>query len=416
MPNQAGANGGGNRLELQAKRQFVAGAGGATVDLQGTNVLFTDVRASYGLDKCTEFFGGTGEIRVVNTGAAEAKIYCYGYHDASFRGKFTSYVPVTGDQGLEFRNAEWCVPEGVTNTFTQIAEDRFVLRFGRLSGKGTLAAQAIQTYIPARFCLGQDDAATADFEGTLNVYYGSSTLGALQLVKVGNNAQRISGAANTFEGHTIVRAGSLLVGNDSPATAGASGALGQAMVYVGDEATPEGASPALLADGAYTIANELRVHDFSPASATPVLGGTANADGATFSGAVRLYRDVAFRAETGTTVTFTGTIEGLKGAAMTGGGSVVLTGDVVLGGGFAWTGGTLQINGAFTIPEGAALTVDASVCTRENRGTIFTLIGANGGVFGKFAFAQELPAGWRIATRADAVYLLYDTGTALFLK
>lgn len=403
-------------MELQAKRQLVAGAGGATVNLLGESVSLTDVRNFYGLDKCTEFFGGTGEIKVVNTGATGAKILCNGYHDASFRGKFTSHVPVEGSQGLEFRNAEWCVPEGVTNTFTQIAEDRFMLRFGRLSGKGILTAQAIQTYIPARFCLGQDDAATADFEGTLNVFWGASNLGALQLVKVGNNAQRISGAANTFQGHTVVRAGSLLVGNDSPATAGASGALGQAMVYVGDEETPEGASPALLADGAYTIANEIRVHDFSPASATPVLGGTANADGAVFSGAVKLYRDVFFRAEPGTTVTFTGAMEGAKGVGMAGGGQVVLAEDVALGGGFAWTGGTLRTEGTFTIPEGAALTVDASVCTRENRGTIFTLIRAEGGVFGTFAFAQELPAGWRIATRANAVCLLFDTGTAFFLK
>jgi len=415
-PSQAGANGGGNRMELQAKRQLVAGAGGATVDLQGQNVSLADSRSFYGLDKSTEFFGGTGEIRVVNTSATEAKIQCYGYHDAAFRGKFTSHVPVTGEQGLGFRNAEWCVPEGVTNTFTQIAEDRFMLWFGRLSGKGTLTAQAIQTYIPGRFFLGQDDVPAADFEGTLGVYCGGNSIGALQLVKVGNNAQRISGAANTFEGHTIIRAGSLLVGNNSPATAGASGALGQAMVYVGDAETPAGASPALLADGAYTIANEIRVHDFSPASATPVLGGTANADGALFSGAVRLYRDVIFRAETGTTVTFTGEIEGLKGAGMSGGGRVVLADDVTLGGGFVWTGGTLQVNGAFTIPEGAALTVDASVCTKENRGTIFTLIRANGGIFGTFMFAQELPAGWRVATRAGAVCLLFDAGTTLFLK
>lgn len=416
MPSQAGSNGGADRMELQAKRQLVVGAGGATVDLLGQNVSLTDARNFYSLDKCTEFFGGTGEIRVVNTSATEAKIQCYGYHDASFRGKFTSYVPVTGEQGLEFRNAEWCVPEGVTNTFTQIAVDRFPLRFGRLSGKGTLTAQAIQYYIPAQFLLGQDDVAAADFEGTLNVYYGAFQLGALQLVKVGNNAQRISGAANTFQGHTIVRAGSLLVGNNSPATSGASGALGQAMVYVGDEETPEGASPALLADGAFTIANEIRVHDFSPASATPVLGGTANADGAVFSGAVKLYRDVSFRAETGTTVTFTGAMEGMQGARMSGGGLIVIAGDVTLGGGFVWTGGTLRTEGTFTIPEGAALTVDTSVCTMENHSTIFTLIRADSGVFGTFAFDQELPSGWRIVTRDDAVYLLFDTGTAIILK
>jgi autotransporter-associated beta strand protein len=264
--------------------------------------------------------------------------------------------------------------------------------------------------------LGQDDAPDADFAGTLKLKYGSNNTAYPQLVKVGNNAQRISGSANRFDGNTIVRAGSLLAGNDSPATGDEPGPFGKAMVFVGDEETPEGAAPAFLADGAYTVANEIRVPDTSPASAVPVLGGTTNANGAVFSGPISLRRDVAFMAGDGATVTFTSTFTGLQGVSKRGGGRVRIEGNVALGGDFSWSGGTLEIDGSVTVPAGAELTVDESLCTRENRGKVFVLLKATGGIDGRFECPQTLPTNWRILQKAGSIRLSRISGFNISVK
>ena len=273
-----------------------------------------------------------------------------------------------------------------------------------------------QDYFPAYLFVGQDDAPDADFAGVLTLERGSNGTAFPQLVKVGNNAQRISGSANKFDGNTVVRAGSLLAGNDSPATSGASGAFGAAMVFVGDEETPDGASPAFLADGAYTVANEIRVSDMSPASAVPVLGGTSNADGAVFSGPVKVRRDVAFMAGDGATVTFTGEFSGLQGVSKRGGGCVRIEGNVALGGDFSWTGGTLEVDGTVTVPAGAVITVDESLCTNENKGMVFDLLCATGGINGRFECPQELPAPWCLIQKAGRIQLAAMRGMRITIK
>lgn len=413
--NQGGANGGGNRLEIASKRMLHIGSGGATVDVHGATASFNDSLGYYRFCCCPEFLSGDGELTVVDS-VGGGKLRSNGYHDASFRGKFTSYVPFSdseGCEGFELRNAEMHIPSGVTHTFKSIRDGRCCLRFGRLSGPGAIYAIGVSDRMPAHFLLGQDDAPDADFEGTMTLEMAGNTYP--QLTKVGNNAQRISGSANKFDGNTVVRAGSLLAGNDSPATSGASGAFGEAMVFVGDEETPEGASPAFLIDGAYTVANEIRVPDTSPASAVPVLGGTSNANGAVFSGPVKLRRDVAFMAGDGATVRFTGAIEGLQGVSMRGGGRVKIESDVSIGGDFAWTGGTLEVDGSVTVPDGATITLDESLCTPENVGKVFDLLSATGGINGKFNCSQEFPIPWRMVQSSGKVKLV-SRGCALIYK
>ena len=417
--NQGSANGGGNCLEIASKRMLHIGSGGATVDVHGATVSINAAQNYYGFDRCPEFLSGEGELTVVDTDGV-AKLRSNGYRDASFRGKFTSYVPFDASEvecnGFELRNAEMHIPSGVTHTFAGIYSDRCNLWFGRLSGFGTLAVSSIKDTRPAYVILGQDDAPDVDFAGTLTLTYGDNDQACPQLVKGGNNAQRISGSANQFVGNTIVRAGSLLAGNDSPATSGASGAFGAAMVFLGDENTPEGASPAFLIDGAYTVANEIRVPDTSPASAVPVLGCTSNANGAVFSGPVKLRRDVAFMAGDGATVTFTGEIEGLQGVSMRGGGRVRIECDVSVGGDFAWTGGTLEVDGAVNVPAGATITVDESVLTRENIDTVFELLSATGGINGSFVCQQGLPEPWRLIQRSGKVKLVASRGFVIICR
>ena len=417
--NQGGAAGAGNRLEIASKRMLHIGSGGATVDVHGVTVSMNDTGNDYyyNFDRCPEFLSGEGELTVVDTDG-EAELKSNGYRDASFRGKFTSYVPFSasgGCRGFELRNAEMHIPSGVTHSFVSIYSDRCNLWFGRLSGFGTLDVRSIKDTRPAYVILGQDDAPDVDFAGTLTLTYGDSDQAYPQLVKVGNNAQRISGSANRLDGNTIVRAGSLLAGNDSPATSGASGAFGAAMVFVGDEETPEGASPAFLIDGAYTVVNEIRVPDTSPASAAPVLGGTSNANGAVFSGPVKLRRDVAFMAGDGATVTFTGPITGLQGVSKLGGGRVRIGSDVSIGGDFAWSGGTLEVDGSVTVPDGATITLDESLCTPENVGKVFDLLSATGGINGRFNCSQEFPIPWRMVQSSGKVKLV-SRGCALIYK
>ena len=422
-PNQAGAGGGGNRLETQGKRQLRIGPGGVTVDFAGeiaTRFQLNDIFCYYGVDRCTEFFAGTGELKIVDSVNTESCIDANAYQDYGFAGRLTSYVPfkTVGMGGLVFAKADFHVPAGVAHEFKQVSEPYHRLRFGRLTGSGTLYAQAIQTSVPGFFLLGQDGVEeVADFSGKLTLEWGSNIMNALQLVKIGDNAQRISGAENAFYGNTIVRAGALLVGNDSPATNTVGGALGKAMVYVGDAETPEGATPSLLADGAYAIANEIRVHATSPASARPTIGGTEKADGATFSGKVTLYRDAAFAAGAGATVTFSGEIDTQGHAlAKTGAGEVVLAGDLALDAGYAWAGGMLRTAGAVTC--GGTLAIDPAALPETVRGDVYRIkiVSAAGGVSGTFANA-ELPGGWSLRYTATSVILAWGSrGYSVILR
>jgi hypothetical protein len=144
--NQAGANGGGSRMELSSRRIFHVGSGGATVDVHGVNTTINDANYYYGVDRCPEFLSGEGELTVVDAlGVATLKANYY--RDTSFRGKFTSYVPFSGAP-IELRNAEMHVPQGVTHVFSAVIHDRQDLRFGRLSGSGTLDVTASQDYRP----------------------------------------------------------------------------------------------------------------------------------------------------------------------------------------------------------------------------------------------------------------------------
>ena len=189
------------------------GSGGATVDVHGASVTINDQNGYYGFVRCTEFLSGDGELTIVDS-VGGATLKPNGYRDASFHGRFASYVPVDSSY-MELRNAEMYIPSGVTHKFTGIYHDRNNVWFGRLSGEGTLHVIGTSDTKPAYVILGQDDAPDADFSGTLLLKWGSNIMAYPQLVKVGGNAQRISGGANELYGNVIVRAGSLLAGNDS---------------------------------------------------------------------------------------------------------------------------------------------------------------------------------------------------------
>lgn len=121
-------------------------------------------------------------------------------------------------------------------------------------------------------------------------------------------------------------------------------------------------------------------------------------------------------------VTFTGKFVNAAGEdasiGKTGPGEIVIenAGSVLpLAGGYDWTGGTLTVAGAVTIPDGAPLTVDASLCTKENEDTVFVLLRA-GSITGRFTLATELPDGWGIKYTNGKVVLRHGKGFALLIR
>jgi len=418
-PNQAGANGGGARCELQGKRTFRA-EGTTTIDLNGGTALWSDVTESYDRLPNTEFFAGTGTIRLVDRSAAgTGQVSVNKYRDALFRGTMSAEVSVGGG-GLKMPHATWCVPAGFTTFFEQQCAPRRDPAFARLTGEGTFRVTTTQSAEPGYFTLGEDGGADADFAGTLSLEMGGNTCSATQLLKIGDNAQRLSGTANRLEGNTIVRAGRLLVGADSPATAGASGSLGGAMVFVGDAGTPATAVPALLADGPYTVANEIRVHATSPAGALPTLGGTAQADGAAFTGRVTLFRDAAVHADAGATVSFTGDfVSNGHAVSKTGAGVVSLPGDVCVK---RLAGGTLEAGGALTFADGATVDVsDFPAGAFDDRSKVYLLAEAAGGVADVrnvtiTGLEERQRTFWKISVAGNRLSLRCDQGTLFLVR
>lgn len=422
-PPTPGANGGGAGCDLQGRITVEFESGKSTVDICGKNLKLTN-NGSQGVDRSSEFFAGTGELILTNSSTTPAICEPNGYRDCLFHGTFTSYVPIKGGAGLQFPNAELHIPKGITNLFTSVLERRKNVQFGRLSGDGRIEVKTCTMTTPGCFYLGmdRDPRPVADFPGEMQVIYEHPTHAIPRLVKIGDNAQRISGGANLFQGNSTIRKGSLLVGNDSPATPGASGALGETMVYVGDSQTEENTVPSLLIDGPFTVANEIRVLPDSPASATPTVGGTENADGASFTGPIKLYRDVALSAGAGATVTFAGPITSEQGnynLTKAGEGTVLVKPEAIEGmSGLTLSEGTLQVDGPLVIPEGTTYSLGKHVdlCTKENRMREYTVLKADS-IEGTFTPAETLPLGWHVVTKATSCVLRYgDPPTIILLQ
>jgi hypothetical protein len=421
-----GLNGGGARAELQSKFKMNIEGENCVVDLNDTgNASFNDSQLD-GLKYTVapEMFKGSGQLVITNSLSTESKLLINGYKDYSFMGKLVSFVNIEGDsRGGGFPNAELHLPENVSYTSMQIEGHRGYIHWGNISGEGNIYCESSQASIPAYFYIGSDKVSSQvpDFKGEMVLKLTSSVCGAPQLIKTGKNAQRLSGAANQIDTNPIVRDGSLLIGNDSPATDGTTGTLSDSIVFVGDGKTPQNGTPSLLIDGAYNVANEIRVLPSSPEEATPAIGGTKNADGAEFSGNIKLYRDATFFADTGANVKITGTVsmegEGNYNITKSGDGTVEMSASVIANAqGLTLSGGKLDLDGELVIPESSLWSIGeyVNLCTDENRKKEFTILTADS-IVGKFKVKETLPLGWKVVTNGMSCTLRYGDPPTIIL-
>ena len=420
--------------------------GDFTLDVKGGSPTLGGRIASLG--SYTQFIDawiGTGTVSIVNSSATAASISPSGFRGTRISGRIVSDIPFNGEGGMKLPDVEFVAKAGVNHWFKNWAENES-LWFGALSGSGgfstrlstynqNLGAGAGGTdYRAQLFFLGRDRPdEVADYSGVLdlgqfndtNKYITSSSTfayrGATRLIKIGTNTQRISGTWNWIVGAPIVRGGRLLIGADSiPSAAnGYRGALGKAMVLVGDDGTAAGAEPRLLIDGGYTVANPVNVPSISPAGALPGVGGTATCE---YTGEVKLFRQAALVAEgAGSVVTFD-TVAGMQGEdenqragiVMTGAGTVViksLTG--VSDFGCDDAGGLLTVEDDIVLPADARFVFTGDA--RQLDKTRHVIVSADS-ISGGFASVEGLPDGWSLRVGARTISLGQAGGTVLFLR
>ena len=417
-PTQA-VRGGGEVSEAGGKKTLTAGSGDMKVDVWGQTLSLGSANYSWGhISRTTSFFRGTNTITIFSSepgGFIETKKM----YEMNFEGCFDIRIPTKSDnKDCILPKAEWSVAKNVTNIFYHVMAPTLNVHFGALTGEGCVIADSAQTYTPGYLFVGRDIEETKYFEGTLSVKNGAGSCGTMQLIKTGSNKWGLAGNANRFDGAIVVRNGALLVANDSPAESVNEGALGNTRVYIGDAETPQDGIPSLLADGSYEIGNEIRVHDSSPESVMPTVGGTAKANGARFTGDVVLYRSACFHAEKETSVTFSGgfTDNGYA-ISKTGEGTVALLSDVAVS---SINGGTIETDGKVTFAEGAVIDVsDWSEAAFSDKEMRYILVEAQGGIEGFNRVTLEgvgANSTWRLVSSGTRVTLASYNGTTILIK
>ena len=132
---------------------------------------------------------------------------------------------------------------------------------------------------------------------------GSKTLA----VAIDGTGTQVFSGANTYTGATTISAGTLVAGiSNSGSTSGAFGPTNgtTGVVTLGD-ANTSSASPKLLINGAFTVANPITVANFGT---TDTIGGSNTTGTANYTGNITLNKAVTLQAATGGTVDFnTGT-------------------------------------------------------------------------------------------------------------
>lgn len=227
------------------------------------------------------------------------------------------------------------------------------------NGKLTFAGDGVINSGAKNLTLNSD----ARFDGNL------SSTGSL--IKTGTGVLTLGGSS-TFSGGFTLKAGTALLAAN---TAGAitSGPIGTAATLLGNATGTQNAT--LLIDGAYTIANNIRVQSGSSSNVL-TLGGNADAN-SIFSGTITIgtnstvAHDVTFKSTTtgANSITFSGTI--IDGSTLTSVGNVLIDG----GGTVAFTNVGNTYGGSTTIQNGTTLSV-----TKLAAGSSNSSVGNSSGV------------------------------------
>jgi autotransporter-associated beta strand protein len=243
-------------------------------------------------------------------------------------------------------------------------------------------------------------------------YDRTNGVDTLSLVKTGSGTL-VLGNSNTFNGTTLLRAGTLQIEN--------AAALGTSALTINDAATTNSTNTNFLIGAAgVTFASDFTV---GSQGATTTIGGNFGSGNAAFSGNITLNKSVSLTASSGSTVTFSGTIAGGSGRqslTKEGSGTVVLsnTGNSYNGGTII-RAGTLRINGDRSlgaIPtaassdnitlDGGTLATSQSMTLNSNRGVT---VGAAGGTI-QVADASTLNFSSTITGPGELTLALGGTG------
>lgn len=185
------------------------------------------------------------------------------------------------------------------------------------------------------------------------VVFNPPESGNTRIVKDGSGTWILSGA-NAYLGTTVINAGDLLIGADSPS--GNPGALGAATTAVRLGALTGTNDASLLTDGAFVVGRDIEIATNS--SGTLILGGrTAHAS--TFSGSIDLARRVQLTAGDGGMVVFAGSLSNTGGIDKIGGGTVTLSGTNTYSGSTRIVDGTLAMGPSGSIANSTEIVVAA---------------------------------------------------------
>lgn len=154
------------------------------------------------------------------------------------------------------------------------------------------------------------------FSNTANAVSFSGVLSNGSLIKSGKGTLILTNANSTYTGDTIVRQGTLRIGNN--ALSGVNGALGNSTsaVLLGGASTNASANITLENSGSFTVGRNIDVGNQNTGGVTWIRGSGASGTNAVYSGNISLERDVLLgTSNTGATTEFSGEITDGAGSA-----------------------------------------------------------------------------------------------------
>ena len=262
----------------------------------------------------------------------------------------------------------------------------------------------------------QVDNGSAAIDGKLSGVL-TGTVGG-NLTKTGTGALALTNT-NTYVGTTTIQAGGLLLGTNAPVSA--NGALGNASsaIVLGNGSTAATDAPAILVNGAFTVARDITVDSAANTNAyNATIGGTNTSGTATYSGNITLGTNtqytVTLQAAPGGTVEFTGGTWTTNNKPVTIGtatntGAVKLSNSITTSGGVTVAYGTLSgtgnVGGNLTINSGAhhALAVAATAGAQVTRAITGTLTLTAGNILDLSAATTPAAGTYVLATATTAI-------------
>lgn len=406
-------------MDNGASVKYVVDGGTATLDICDSSrpgrFSSPDIEAGFdvfGLPRARELLVGSGTLVLTNSASETVGLVPAGFADAGFAGRLELAVPLVTDGysnpgGWSWPNAIVEIPAGRKDEFFDVNEPWNALRLGGLTGAGELAMTYKYKPSDAALTVGCDSESELDFAGTITLGQNGAFRG--RLVKVGSNAQRLSGA-NVIPGAVSVEGGKMVLGHVEALSGGET----EPILVGGARAS---SSPAVLVDcGTVTVMRPVQVLP-SPEGVLPCVG--AQSGMATFAQPLVVSNDCAVFAFAGAKAVFAGGVsnEAAHRIVWVGGGVVEIAGDLALTEDCRLTfGGTLAVNGMLSFADGVRLVLDGFDATKLDPNRRYVLVKAKRISGSLDVSGIDLPEGWEIAQYPTKVVLRRPRGVALLIR